>query len=304
MKRISWAWWNTSLSPSGKPKDSLSQKKFACEIVHDLLQNHGISCLALGEISSSDLSFFASQNDLHDYEIFDGTFKKGHLGFDTAVFFRKDTFRLTNYKYIIVASGTHRMNLATRIDLSVMDDNQIIHLFVSHWSSRLWCHENSPDRHLIGIRLRDEIVELDALYNGDLHAILLGDYNDEPCDLSLSDQLLASRDRRFVRKNPKLLYNPFCRLMGESLPHLPGKPCDSVCGSYFHSQGKVTHWRTFDQIIFSSVFLGKSKWQLNEKYTKILPIRAFENKDSFDASLFDHYPVIGVIEKDENHGEL
>ncbi len=64
---------------------------------------------------------------------------------------------------------------------------------------------------------------------------------------------------------------------------------------YFHKNGKITRWRTFDQIIFSSAFLGHTEWHLNEDLTGILDIEK-------DLKIFDHFPVYGVIEKVQSHG--
>ncbi|BBL73050.1 hypothetical protein MishRS11D_01480 [Methylomagnum ishizawai] len=185
--------------------------------------------------------------------------------------------------------------MAQRADFLAPNGGGLLRLFISHWPSRLWCHENSVDRHLLGMRLRDQIDGLNPAKDGAV--ILLGDYNDEPFDDSLAGQLMATRDRAFVVKKPHLLYNPFWRHLVRAEPY-PSKAEDETGGgTYFHANGETTRWRTFDQIIFSSVFLGRGRWHLNEALTGILRIPEHGAKMVDHQSIFDHFPVIGVIEK-------
>jgi hypothetical protein len=261
-----------------------------------------VDCLGLGEVTAEDVGEFLTQEDLTDYEIYDGTLKTGRLQFDTGVIYRKDKLKLIDYESLIANRGSHSLKIANRVDFLSANMDKPFHVFVSHWPSRQWCEKNGADRHLLGIRLRDAIEELYKFYGSPPNAILLGDFNDEPFDASLSDQLLATRDRRLVRKNPGMLYNPFWRCLGEPIPHVPGTQRVSYSGTYFHASGLETQWRTFDQIIFSSAFLGQSEWQLNEKYTQIIQLEPFDNFVSKANEIFDHFPVISVIEREGANG--
>jgi len=300
--RLSFAWWNTSLSPLGNKKANPAQQTRAVEVVSYLTNKLGIDCLAMGEVVEDDINYLIKQANLHDYNFFDGTLKTGRLQFDTGIFYRKDAFVLDSYSILTAARGSRTLKVANRIDFIVPETAKPFHIFVSHWPSRLWCERNSADRDVLGIRLRDAIEELNRLNGGPAHAILLGDFNDEPFDRSLSEQLLATRDRRLARKNPTFLYNPFWRCLGEAFPQIPGNSSLSYSGSYFHKSGKETQWRTFDQIIFSSTFLGHSEWHLNEEYTRILYLEPFDKSVSNRDEIFDHFPVISVIEKEGTHG--
>lgn len=299
--RISIAWWNTSLSPLGKSRATVKQRETALEVVEYLTKDLEVDLLALGEITTDDLAEFVSKLKLDDYEIYDGTLKTGRLQFDTGSLYRKRSFRLFNSTSLVAARGSRSLKVANRLDFLVPGADRLLHVFVSHWPSRLWCEKNSADRHVLGIRLRDAIEEIHALYETPAYTILVGDYNDEPYDPSLSEQLLAVRDRSLVRKNPELLYNPFWRLLGETFPHLPGKLRESYSGSCFHYSGIETHWRTFDQIIFSSAFLGQTDWHLNEKFTQILQLSSFTSSVLAKHEIFDHFPVLSVIEKEKHN---
>jgi Endonuclease/Exonuclease/phosphatase family len=167
-----------------------------------------------------------------------------------------------------------RYKVAQRLDFYIIEDSKLtpIHIFISHWPSRLWCEQNGADRHLLGIRLRDAVDEIYQNYNNIPNIILLGDYNDEPFDQSISIQLRATRDRILAAKKKDLLYNPFWRKLGTSQPYQSGDLVDHHAGSYYYRKNGISRWSTFDQIIFSSAFLGKTEWHLDEMLTDIIDI--------------------------------
>jgi hypothetical protein len=300
---LSLAWWNTSLSPVGNPRATEIQKEFALQIVRYLTCDLKVDFLGLGEITAGDLDDFVKKLNLNDeYDIYDGTLKTGRLQFDTGSLYRKNAFRLFGSTSLVTARGIHNLKVANRLDLIIQETGEPLHVLVSHWPSRLHCDKHNPDRHLLGVRLRDFVSDINELYTEPAKIILLGDYNDEPFDSSLAEQLLAVRDRKLVKKNPELLYNPFWRHLGEALPYIHGTPCDSNSGSCFHSSGLETQWRTFDQIIFSAAFIGHSKWHLNEKHTNILNFRNIDDRYTSNPDIFDHFPVLSVIEREVPNG--
>jgi len=63
-----------------------------------------------------------------------------------------------------------------------------------------------------------------------------------------------------------------------------------------------TNWRTFDQIIFSSTFLGQCEWELNETYTQIIPLEPFDVLVGKATEIFDHLPVMSVVEREARDG--
>ena len=298
--RLSFAWWNTSLSPLAKPRATEEQKALALSVIEFLTKHVGVDCLALGEITAQEVNEFISIGELVDFEFYDGTFKSGHLQFDTVVLYRKETLKLIDTTNIITSRGSQSLKLANRIDFLAPTSERLLHIFVSHWPSRLWRHNNDPVSHSLGMSLRQQIEEIDRFKEGLADVILLGDYNDEPFDASIAGQLFASRDRTLVREKPHLLYNPFWRLLGESAPQIPGEENPSCCGSYYYAKGDQTQWHTFDQIIFSSSFLGGGIWNLNEEYTKIIPLNELNHVFTDSKQIFDHFPILCAIEREEN----
>ncbi|HEX7893376.1 MAG TPA: hypothetical protein VF447_04230 [Terriglobales bacterium] len=173
-------------------------------------------------------------------------------------------------------------------------ESEPLHVFISHWSSRLNVQQFQPERHVLGVRLRDAV---NAILEKESRAkiVLLGDYNDEPFDAPIAEHLMATRDRRLATRRKHLLYNPFWRHMTSCDEGV--EPTVSDRGSYFHKAGSVTQWRTFDQMMFSSAFLGSSNWHLNEVNTRVLDVPSFADLVASGDMRFDHLPIIGQIEK-------
>jgi hypothetical protein len=296
------SWWNTSLSPVGKCRASAKDKKIATEIIRLIIHDLGIDCFAFGEVTTEDLHYIAESDSLRNYQIFDGTLKEGRLLFDTGLIYNKLRLRILDACHIISSYGRQTLKIAQRIDFIISETHELLHIYILHWPSRLWCTENSAKRDTLGIRLRDAIDDLKSNYPSSYppQIIILGDFNDEPFNDSLAGHLLATRDRTVVKQNDLYFYNPFWRHLGESLPHSHGLHSDSICGTCYHRTGEETRWRTFDQIIVSSSFLRDDRWYIEEKYTKILHHPLFNDLLLTKSRIFDHHPVLSYIRRSLN----
>jgi hypothetical protein len=127
----------------------------------------------------------------------------------------------------------------------------------------------------------------------------MGDYNDEPFDASMDGHLLASRDRRLVQNdNDHLLYNPFWRLLGERDPHMSHALSPRFPGTCYYDKGDTTHWRTFDQIMVSAACLMGKPWNLIEEFSQIIDIQPLNLLLPNKKSIFDHFPVMSIIERE------
>ncbi len=292
------AWWNTSLSPMGKSQANERERQIAAQIVNLLIDSVGVDCLAVGEVTRDDLEYLVNSCPVADITIFDGTHKAGRLQFDIGIIFNKRRLNVMSSQEIIDSHGGHSLKVAHRIDFNTLETNGLLHLFVLHWPSRIWCRENGAMRDVLGIRLHDYVNDLKRTYINKPQIIIIGDFNDEPFDQPLAGHLLASRDRTLVSKGDVLFYNPFWRHLGETSPYLPGVASQSIGGTYYyHKSNEETRWRTFDQIIFSSSFLGGNQWHLNEAYTTIFQHHSFNELVLNPKEIFDHLPIVSVIQK-------
>lgn len=272
------------------------EKKFAREIIYKLLGDWRVDCLALGEVTSEDLNELNSNCPYPDFSFYDGAQNTRQLKFDVGIIYNHSRIEINNDATHLFYLGSRRFKLANQVVMTTKVGNDLLNVFVSHWPSRGCSEELGPIRRNMGMLLRDKVNEIETKAPGS-EIIVMGDFNDEPFDESLATSLFATRDRTFLKSQPKALYNPFWRMLGESHPHHYGISESSVSGTYFHRTGLQTKWRTFDQILFSSSFLGNKSWHLNERLTMIFKSEELLKSIYDSKSIFDHLPVLSAIER-------
>jgi len=177
-------------------------------------------------------------------------------GIDCALLYNTETFHVLSNEALPV-SFPFDSSMTTRDILYVKgktENNEILHLFINHWSSR-WGgqKESEPKRLYCAVTLRKAI---DNVMNEDSHSkiIIMGDFNDEPTNRSIYEMLLANNKRKNAADRE--LYN----LMYDG--HNQRNE-----GSYNY-QG---NWEMMDQIIVSrSVITDRKGWHADYGDGKIL----------------------------------
>ncbi|NLO70588.1 MAG: endonuclease/exonuclease/phosphatase family protein [Porphyromonadaceae bacterium] len=147
--------------------------------------------------------------------------------------------------FIVTSSKSYRLNMPgdtlflTRDQLLVSGYllNEKIHVIVGHWPSRWGGETASSPRREAAAALSKHIA--DSIYRQEPKAkiIIMGDFNDDPANVSVAKVLDAKRNREDVPKQG--LYNPMWRIH------------DSGVGSLAYNN----QWNLFDQIIISEPFL-------------------------------------------------
>lgn len=211
-----------------------------------------IDFCALGEVSEQDIENIRKHLMGSAYEVVSGIKSVGRSKFSTCILFNTLKLNCDLGGHEIVLQENSKYRLAQRIFLTTTNPDTVFHIFLSHWPSRLNLAANDPLRSIFGDRPRQRINEIFE-EDKDSKIVLMGDYNDEPFDNSLSNCLRATRDRDLIKKRPNLLYNPFWRHLCH--PEIVAKPTESRTqpqswGTYFHSAGTLFRWQTFDQMFF------------------------------------------------------
>ena len=289
-------WWNTSLSPLGESRASTADKTYVATYLTELRRNFHIDVIALGEVCTDDINeIVAAIGDPH-LSFHDATHMISRCKFDIAILFDRRRLSLDTSSSILESYGKSTLKVGEMLRFISCDTGKYLHLFVSHWPSRLHCHESDPKRTEIGTSLRKS---LDTIRNGadsQQFIVLMGDYNDDPYSASLSNHLLATRDRELARSNDSFLYNPFWRMLGESAPFVHNQSTRSICGTHYYSSGNQSRWFTFDQIMFSSAFLKDGPFLLNERKSMIIWNDDLESRLRSTKEIFNHLPVLAVID--------
>jgi hypothetical protein len=299
---VGLAWWNTGLSPPGKRGRGNDTELAAVAAMLVGFGNSDVQFIVLGEIASADIDRLQKlcESSLDQFRFYDSTSKAGRGQFDTCIVYRPDVVSILDRLDVVqrVENSTSRVGQYFKINID--HDQCPLHIIASHWPSRLMVAENSPQRYGLALRLRNKVDDILA-DDDEAHIILLGDYNDEPFDLNISDSLRSTRDRSLVLKRRSLLYNPFWRHLS-SYEHVNESYKYADQGTYFHQAGEVTRWRTFDQMMFSSAFIrGVAGWYLDEHSTRVLDVPAFTELVVRRTYVFDHLPIVSRISRRITH---
>jgi hypothetical protein len=293
---LSFAWWNTSLKPLKDKPVAAEHQAIARTLVRAIIAELDVDFVALGEVSPSDSDMFRDLANEVGYFFLDGIEPAGKSWFDTCFLYKQSRVAVHDMTTKITNQGNRTLRIAQQVDLFISGATLPIHLFVSHWPSPLY-KDDVAKRRLLGQRLHDLIRKLEEDYGQVApNVLLLGDFNDEPFDDSLSEALRSTRHRKLVERGGGLLYNPFWRYLGAGSGIEPPEGL-SLLGTYFHRPGTLTQWRVLDQIIFSKSFLGGGEWTIDERLTQLLDIPQFSPLLQDGKNGFDHAPILGTVRR-------
>lgn len=295
---LSIAWWNTGVSPA-KKRDRSTQEELglALSLIADIIFKYDIDIFCLGEISPLDVDLIKWNFEGHGYCIYDGTYTEGRIKHDMCVLVKDRKLAFVDSESITEQTVLGKIRAGQEIQVvhKVSGDN--IFLYISHWPSRAHdTNEGMPKRYELGRALRGAIDRCIEEKAGE-YFILIGDYNDDPFNESLTHALGATRDRELALSNKLFFYNPFWNFMGATIDFPLIDHELSTFGTYYYKQGALTRWHTFDQIIFSSSFLSGEKWNLLEDKVKVVNDDNIKTLITNANTNFDHLPVIAVVKR-------
>jgi hypothetical protein len=216
-------------------------------------------------------------------------------GIDVALLYRDKDFKLTSSKAqpVYIFNPVNGKRIYTRDQLLVSGElkGKSVHLIVNHWPSR-WGGELQSQPLRIGAakvcrHIVDSISKTDSIAN----IIIMGDFNDDPDNLSVESYLYAGSDKNSLKK--KQLYNTTYPIFNSGTGTLKYR-------------GK---WNLFDQIIVSQpviastngiklikteIFNAEYLIQQDGKYKGSL-LRTFGGKTYLNG-YSDHFPSYIVVE--------
>lgn len=212
-------------------------------------------------------------------------------GIDVALLYRKTAFRPLSYSTfpVFYKKGQPTSTREILYVEGILKETDTLHLFVNHWPSRYGGYKQTVHKRSAAAATLRRIV--DSVYgeHHDPHIVIMGDFNDNPRDKSIS-KILKARSPHSPESADLL-----------SLPVEPGN--SAVKGTLKH-QGE---WSVFDQIIVSpgllnqqsNFFIHSAKQYIfapdfllidDEKYTGKKPFRTFVGF-KYTGGFSDHLPV-------------
>jgi predicted extracellular nuclease len=177
-------------------------------------------------------------------------------GIDVAVIYRPDVYKpIRNIFYKIVSTKDHELHTREILySKGILNTKDTIHVFVNHWPSRIGgLRKSEPKRIIVARMLRSKI---DSINNVDRNAkiIIMGDFNDEPDNKSITEILQAEN------KPTNTVGNQLVNLSSSWLKEISWK------GTYKY-KGR---WSVFDQLIVSNALLKEKDAKLKCDETSAL----------------------------------
>ena len=191
-------------------------------------------------------------------------------GSDCAFVYQRSAFKVLNSRPIRVSipSVEKKANTpqATRDILQIdgiLSGKDTLSIFVNHWPSRRIGDKNSEPRRIYAAQTLRRAVDSLAKARPTSKMIIMGDFNDQPTDVSISEALRAREDRNNISNGD--LFNLLADL------HLLDK------GSYFYKG----IWNMLDQIIVTPNLLNDRKGDLQATNPQIFQEEwvMFKHKD-------------------------
>ena len=212
-------------------------------------------------------------------------------GIDVALIYNSERFFPLEYNYYPLLINNKQLNTRELLYVSgVLNGKDTLHIFGNHWPSRYSGFlETKSLRKAAATLLRTKIDELNKKYRSP-KIVILGDFNDNPEDESISKILEARKVEQPITENQ--LYNLFFDL----------KRIDQGTLKY------QSQWFIFDQIIVSgSLFSANSGIYTKPGNAKILALPFLLEEDqkfggkkpfrtyygfSYNGGFSDHLPVL------------
>ena len=215
-----------------------------------------------------------------------------YRGIDVALLYKESEFKLLDYRlwpiyFPFNPNYSTREVLYVKGNLAGLGD---MHIFVNHWPSRSGGEiESRPRRILVAELVRSKVDSI-FLVDEEAKIVIMGDFNDEPNDLSIVSGLTAHT--AFNKVEPKNLY-AISKYLQEN----------SEIGSYKYKG----NWNYLDQFVVSSSMLDTSAvfycqpsdlgimdryylFEEDKTYMGKKPYRTYLG-DYFNGGYSDHLPV-------------
>ena len=167
--------------------------------------------------------------------------------------------------------------------------NDTIHVLVNHWPSRREGEEKSERKRIAAAMLTQEIIDSINAISPSSNVIIMGDFNDEPANESMSVMLDLKASKKNIEGE---LMNPFKVLQDE------GK------GTCRYKKD----WLLFDQILISNSLMNKKgiqfldakifnpEWLYYKNDLNSGPFRTYQG-NKYYGGYSDHFPVYIELKK-------
>ena len=204
---------------------------------------------------------------------------QGRSRWDLVVLFDTKQVTARERSPILAFNGGRELRASYPLEIKRLEATLAFNLFLSHWPSRRY-HSEAKNRQYCAQALWGAI---ERLLQREERVVVLGDFNEEPHDVVLRDDLRASRDPKIVEGYPlRRLYNPSWWLASPVL----GAPWQAFGTNYYKQSGLETQWHAVDQALTCHQWLDREAAWAPELRALRQVVSSMNGR-----SAFDHVPI-------------
>jgi len=211
-------------------------------------------------------------------------------GIDVALLYNTTLFSPSDYKsFELKAWNDKGYRVRTRNQLLVSGylDNELIHLIINHWASQRSGKDKTAYLRNLSAELTLTILEEIRREELNPKIIIMGDFNDNPIDVSIKKKLATKADKKKLNQDD--LYNPFENMFKKGMGTLGFRDNVNLFDQLILSSNLLTNnykeYQFYKARIYNPTYLTTKKGRY-----KGYPFRSFSN-NQFTGGFSDHYPV-------------
>lgn len=256
---------------------------------------HGVSILGLAEVENENvLNDLVSKPILknRNYQIvhFDSPDQRG---IDVALLYNPNYFKLSYKKKYFLKINTKKDRYKyTRDILLVAGElkNEKVFIIVNHWPSRSGGMKETQENRIAAAKLLNEIVLKIQNIDQDAKIIIMGDFNDDPTNISIKKHLNTSGKINKLEKNG--IYNPWEKFDNKGYGTLAWDDRWNLFDQILITEPLVDKTKNFDNFSFyKAEIFNKPYLQQKEGRFKGYPFRTY-GFGVYKSGFSDHFPVL------------
>lgn len=211
-------------------------------------------------------------------------------GIDVGLLYQKDRFKIFDSSVARTVVNSRDQLLVS----GILDKEDSLFILINHWTSRISGTQKSEPKRIASAQLARRTCDSLCQKHPNAKIIIMGDFNDNPSDISISQYLEAEGDTNKINTSCQL-YNPMYVLAQN------GK------GSSVYQK----QWNLYDQIIISGNLLYKNKNGLHFVTAAIFDDEMLKQKkenyqdypqrtitsNAYYGGYSDHFPVYITLKK-------
>jgi len=260
----------------------LQKVKHIKEVIDNLNELHSLALIGMAEVENKEVLDELLKNDsLFNSIHYNSSDKRG---IDVCLIYNTSYFKpIQSYLSYFDKEDNPKLFLREVLVVKGVLLTDTVHILVNHWPSRREGQEKSEEKRIAAAMLTQEIIDSIQTSNPSSSIFVMGDFNDQPSDESMSVMLNVKETKKHAVTD---LINPFKTLQEEG-------------------EGTCTYkrdWYLFDQILMTHSLTDKKglrfvdakiydpDWLYYKRDLNSGPFRTYLG-DNYYGGYSDHFPV-------------